>query len=236
MKRAFTLLELLVVISIISILLSLTLPAVSRARNKIYSSLCTSNLKNIGRGANVYTMDYDGFSMPASFGNTSDGGLNHFINYLHTVDGYPEKIFKCPLMDEEDMFDPAGHNPEVGNVLTKASYIMNIIKPGSWSGSGLGSTNNIHGWGLDSVTPIRVGMVTNPSAKLHIMDVMEGISNSHSGVNKFQRSDHGIISDPPTGLKRWVGVLHDGSYNSVFGDGHVARVGLSQAVDWAVNR
>ncbi|MCM8525760.1 MAG: prepilin-type N-terminal cleavage/methylation domain-containing protein, partial [Lentisphaeraceae bacterium] len=68
MNRAFTLLELLVVISIISILLSLTLPAVSRARNKIYSSVCTANLKSIGRAANVYSNDYDSFSMPASFG------------------------------------------------------------------------------------------------------------------------------------------------------------------------
>ena len=208
----------------------------SRARNKIYSSVCSSNLKNIGRAANIYTNDYDGFSMPASFGNTSDGGMNHFINYLHSVDSYPESLFKCPLMDEDDMFDPAGHDPEIGNVVTEASYIMNIIKPGNWSGSGLGSTANIHGWGLDSVTPIRVGSVRNPSGKLQIMDVMEGISNSHSGVNSFQRSDHGIISDPPTGLKRWVGVLHDGSYNAVFGDGHVSRIGLSQAIDWAVNR
>ena len=82
MNRAFTLLELLVVISIISILLSLTLPAVSRARNKIYSSVCTANLKSIGRAANMYGNDYNSFSMPASFGDTSEGGLNHFINYL----------------------------------------------------------------------------------------------------------------------------------------------------------
>ena len=236
MNRAFTLLELLVVMSIISILLSITLPAVSRARNKIYASVCTSNLKSIGRSAKIYSNDYDDFSMPASFGDTSDGGLNHFINYLHSVDGFPENVFQCPSMDEDDMFDPAGHDPEVGNVLTKAPYIMNIIKPGNWAGSGLSGTSDLHGWGLDSVTPIRTGIISKPSEKLMIMDVMEGISNSHSGVNTFQRSDHGIISDPPTGLKRWVGVLHDSSYNAVFGDGHVARVGLSSAIDWAVNR
>ena len=82
MQRKFTLLELLIVISIISILLSLTLPAVSRARSKIYSSVCSSNLKRIGQGVVVYSNDFNGYSMPASFGDTSDGGYNHFINYM----------------------------------------------------------------------------------------------------------------------------------------------------------
>lgn len=234
MQRVFTLLELLIVISVVSILFSLVLPAVSRVRIKIYSSVCTSNLKSVGRGAVMYENDYDGFAMPASFGDTDDGHYNHFINYMIAVQGFPENIFQCPLMEEEDMFDPAGHDPEVGNIYREASYIMNIIKPGNWAGSGL-SGSSLHGWAIDSVTPIRTGLVSDPSSKLHIMDVIEGISNSHSGVNYFQRSDHGLISDPPTGMKRWVGVLHDNSYNSVYGDGHVSRVGFSNAINWAVN-
>ena len=235
MQRAFTLLELLVVISIISILLSLTLPAVSRARTKVYSAVCTNNLKNIGRGAVMYNNDYNDYSMPASFGDTSDGHYNHFINYMISVQDYSPDIFQCPLMKKEDMFDPAGHDPAVGNVNRHASYIMNIIKPGNWAGSGLSGTSSLYGWGIDSVIPIHIGTVTDPSTKLYVMDVIGGISNSHSGVNYFRRSDHGMVSDPPTGMKRWVGVEHDSSYNSVYGDGHVSRVGFSNAVNWAVN-
>ena len=235
MKRAFTLLELLVVISIVSILLSLTLPAVSKARNKIYASVCGSNLKSIGQGMMIYSDDFDEYVMPASFGNTSDGGYNHFINYMIACDGYTEGVFQCPGMDEDDMFDPAGHDPSTGNIYTKASYIMNIIKPGNWGGSGLPGSGNLVGWGLDSTTPVKIGYVKNPSSKLHIMDVMGGVSNSHSGINSFQRSDHGVLSDPPTGLKRWVGLQHGGLYNTVFGDGHVGKVGRSRSEDWAVN-
>lgn len=235
MQRKFTLLELLVVISIISILLSLTLPAVSRARSKIYSSVCSSNLKRIGQGVVVYSNDFNGYSMPASFGDTSDGGYNHFINYMISIDGYAASLFKCPMMDEEDMFDPAGHDPETGNVYTQASYIMNIIKPGNWNGSGLPGSSNLSGWGIDSTTPVRVSQVKNPSSKLLVMDVIEGISNSHSGVNNFQRSDHGLVTSPPTGLKRWVGLLHFGKFNSSFGDGHVNLMNRSEAKDWAVN-
>ena len=235
MKRAFTLLELLVVISVISILLSLTLPAVSKARSKIYTSVCVNNLKAIGQGMLIYSNDFDDFSMPASFGDTQDGAYNHFINYMIACDGYVEKSFQCPAMDDEEMFDPAGHDPETGNIYTKASYIMNIIKPGNWGGSGLSGTGNLSGWGLNSTTPIKITYVKNPSSKLQVMDVMAGISNSHSGVNNFQRSDHGILSDPPTGLKRWVGLPHLGRYNTVFGDGHVGTIGRSRSEDWAVN-
>jgi len=235
MKRAFTLLESLVVISIISILLSLTLPAISKARGKIYSSVCTSNLKAIGHGMAIYSNDFDDYSMPASFGDTQDGAYNHFINYMIACDGYVEGSFQCPGMDEDDMFDPAGHDPATGNIYTKASYIMNIIKPGNWGGSGLSGTGNLFGWGTSSTNPIKITYVKSPSSKIHIMDVMPGISNSHSGVNNFQRSDHGIISDPPTGLKRWVGLQHDGLYNTVFGDGHAGKIGRSRSEDWAVN-
>ena len=235
MKMKFTLLELLVVISIVSILLSLTLPAVSKARSKIHAAVCSGNLKSIGQGALIYSNDFDDYSMPASFGNTSDGAYNHFINYMIACDGYTIEAFQCPSMDEEEMFDPAGHDPVTGNIYTNASYIMNIIKPGNWGGSGLTGTDSLFGWGLDSTTPIKVGYVKEPSSKLHFMDVMGGISNSHSGVNNFQRSDHGVFADPPTGLKRWIGLQHGGQYNTVFGDGHAGKIGRSRSEDWAVN-
>jgi prepilin-type N-terminal cleavage/methylation domain-containing protein len=59
-RAAFTLVELLVVISIIALLMAILLPALSKARYAAKMIVCTSNLKQIGTLVSSYQTDNDG--------------------------------------------------------------------------------------------------------------------------------------------------------------------------------
>lgn len=58
-NKAFTLIELLIVIAIISLLAAILFPVFGRVRENARKSSCASNLKQLGLGFAQYTQDYD---------------------------------------------------------------------------------------------------------------------------------------------------------------------------------
>lgn len=64
-RLAFTLMELLFVITIIAVLASLLVPAIGLIRESARANSCRSNLRQIGMGLQGYALDWDGMVGPS---------------------------------------------------------------------------------------------------------------------------------------------------------------------------
>lgn len=101
LKNTFTLVELLIVISIIATLAAMLLPALGKARAKTQSIACASNLKQIYYAYNQYLDDYNRYTM--TWANIwTDYWFRKLVenDYIKvpTINNYdsPTGVYKCP--------------------------------------------------------------------------------------------------------------------------------------------
>lgn len=106
-KRGFTLVELLVVISIIALLLSLLMPALGKVRNQAKAVVCQSNIKQWGLFFSLYANDNNTY-----FGEPwtpSENLTTIWVNSLRPYYKSNNKLRVCPVVSK--IADPKPNSP-----------------------------------------------------------------------------------------------------------------------------
>jgi len=123
-RRAFTLLEILVVVAIIAILAAILFPVFSRARENARKASCISNLHQIGLGIAMYRGDYDGIN--PRYRSCPDNADSTCYSLAPTVSSGPNEIWWAPF-DNTQPSEPALPDSAYSSRV-KAGFLMPYVK------------------------------------------------------------------------------------------------------------
>ncbi len=102
MRYRFTLVELLVVISIISILAAMLMPALQGARKRAYQASCQSNVRQVGIGMTSYRTDHNQNWPSGSTSGDWDVQSQEALNEISSDYVNSGEVFNCPAKSRGD--------------------------------------------------------------------------------------------------------------------------------------
>ena len=217
MKRqeAFTLIELLVVVSIIALLVSILLPALSKAREQAKTSVCASNMHQLGILSQTYAAEYDRW--PAycdpSRGTTaglwyvgSSLGNGFFYSWMDFLQGKGAPnidLYDCPKLpdnpDPKTGFELPQNYPSDVQLSTNYGYSIYLAMGGPGGTTGFSA-----------------GKVKRPAQKIAFGDNWWANSGyTYYAASIFQHA----MGTEYVGLE-WSRFPHNGRISVIFADSH----------------
>jgi len=215
LKRAFTLIELLIVIAIIALLAAILFPVFGRARENARRSACQSNLKQWGLAFMQYNQDYDERFPPMGYEGLSVITVPN--RWYNAIAAYTKStgIQACPsdasAMNNVNLPD-ANNNP-VG----RFSYLANDF---------LGGANYTGGTPPVSYSPKTLASINAPAENLLMIEGIRayGIPYWAEDFGCFitgARVDGAACTQITDASQRASLPRHFEGANALFSDGHV---------------
>lgn len=222
--RAFTLIEILVVVVVVGILAALLLPALAKAKSAATGMACNNNVRQLAFAWLLYADDQDGRLVPNLEGpvggwvsgtldferaNTDNTNVNLLMLPRHAKLGpfaQDPKIFKCPS-DQSQVASGSGKRARVRSMSMNAAVGTDAGDPqwasmnGSWR------------------TYQQISQITapSPSALWVFMDEHpDSVDDGRFTTDLSQRGESGYFYS-------WPGNFHGEGSNLSFADGHVER-------------
>lgn len=210
-RRAFTLVELLVVLAILGVLTGILVPVVGMAMVKANQMACASNMRQIGSAIVLYANDNGGALPPTTHTTGALGASGRDESWIYQIGPYLgnlDRVRVCPA-DKQERKDRILSEPGL------TSYVLNdiIFDPeddaGRW--------NNLN-------------RIPHPSETLIMFVVSDdrpinrGWDHAHGGE---WTSWYAVLADIEPDRHRWGGRADDrmkGSSNYLFADGHVENI------------
>jgi prepilin-type N-terminal cleavage/methylation domain-containing protein/prepilin-type processing-associated H-X9-DG protein len=128
-SKGFTLIELLVVVAIISVLVALLLPAITRARETARTIVCANNLKQIGFHFQNYADENNGWlPQPMTYGDEND-------RYRWWI-AFSQLYYKYASISTNPVFHCPSETTPLSFTYGMNSYINNPNGNGEWWGPG----------------------------------------------------------------------------------------------------
>jgi prepilin-type N-terminal cleavage/methylation domain-containing protein len=166
MRKAFTLVELLVVIGIIALLISILLPSLNRAREAAQRTACLSNLRQIGTYMAMYSSQYNNYVPLGWFMNGPRNHASHLgngnntqpvrggalgVGYLFSSGVVQERgggyrAFFCPSNQTLEQFMPVEWNDEQANAQGQAWRGPAYNPSGYYNAWPMRKISNYGGW------------------------------------------------------------------------------------------
>ena len=206
-RKAFTLIELLVVIAIISLLMVILQPALSKAKDMARAAVCTSNLRQIGIGAHMYSMEYNDMLPRGTQSVFPKPWFKRFMGYLAQrpidEDYRNVKIYRCPSYPDKKQ---------------TIGYVIN-----SWSDKP-----------EDEISLFKVTQCRSPAYKIYLADNEDGwwrpivTRGDDAQIGRFDvwLESHFPASDEEdmTTGRRIPGKRHNNGFHCLYLDWHVDRM------------